>query len=138
MTIFQTIKMIDKTTDLDALAVAVRQQMTSPVKRSRAPKHSPLGQIRSADEKQLVAIGIAIHRQKLKLEETKPKTAAGVLVKCFAQQKSPEFNTRLFFGQLADGRFVVSSRFEYYVKTKDRKKAANLYNKLTSPRNVNR
>lgn len=44
--------------------------------------------------------------------------------------KSVARNTVLFFGVLADGRFVVSSRFQWEVRTKDRSKAESVFRSL--------
>lgn len=57
------------------------------------------------------------------------KTAAGN-IQVIASAHCPARNTRVFFGTLPDGRFVVSSRFEYYVITTDQKKAERKFQEV--------
>ena len=57
------------------------------------------------------------------------KTAAGN-IQVIASGHCPARNTRVFFGTLTDGRFAVSSRFEYYVLTTNRQKAERKFEEL--------
>ncbi len=57
------------------------------------------------------------------------KTAAG-LVSVISSAKSAVRNTTMFFGTLEDGRFVVTSRFQWEVRTKDRAKAESVFRDL--------
>jgi hypothetical protein len=58
------------------------------------------------------------------------KTAAGNIQVITSEQCPSRGNTRVFFGTLDDGRFVVSSRFEYYVVTANRQKAERKFEEL--------
>ena len=58
------------------------------------------------------------------------KTAAGEVQVIDSAKCPARGNTRVFFGTLADGRYVVSSRFEYYVKTSDRSKAEKKFREM--------
>lgn len=58
------------------------------------------------------------------------KTAAGNIQVINSAKCQSRGNTRVFFGILEDGRFVVSSRFEYYVRTTDRSKAESKFQEL--------
>jgi hypothetical protein len=57
-------------------------------------------------------------------------TAAGtieVLSKGLAPSRG---NTTMFLGRLADGRFTVTSRFQYEIKTKSEQKARKAFEAL--------
>lgn len=58
------------------------------------------------------------------------KTAAGNMQVTASSQCPSRGNTRVFFGTLDDGRFAVSSRFEYYVVTGNRQKAERKFEEL--------
>ena len=58
------------------------------------------------------------------------KTAAGNIQVITSSQCPSRGNTRVFLGTLEDGRFVVSSRFEYYVVTANRQKAERKFEEL--------
>lgn len=60
---------------------------------------------------------------------TTTKTAAGD-IRVLAQAMSSVRGTTMFLGVLADGRFVVSSRFQYEVRTADRTKAERKFKEL--------
>lgn len=57
------------------------------------------------------------------------KTAAGE-ISVISSAPSVVRNTTMFFGTLADGRYVVTSRFQWEVRTKDRSKAESVFNSL--------
>jgi hypothetical protein len=50
-------------------------------------------------------------------------SAAGMIEVLNETRAASRGNTRMWLGRLADGRFVVTSRFEYYIRTADRTKA---------------
>lgn len=58
------------------------------------------------------------------------KTAAGNVQVIDSAKCEERGNTRMFFGTLQDGRFVVSSRFEYYIRTADRSKAEKKFREM--------
>jgi len=57
------------------------------------------------------------------------KTAAGEIT-VINSARSEVRNTTMFFGTLPDGRFVVTSRFQWEVRTKDRVKAESVFSSL--------
>jgi hypothetical protein len=59
-------------------------------------------------------------------------TAAGKIVVIMSAKCPARGNTRVFFGTLEDGRYVVASRFEYYIKTKKRDVACRKFEELCS------
>lgn len=50
-------------------------------------------------------------------------SAAGMIEVLAETRAASQGGTRMWLGRQADGRFVVTSRFEYYIRTKDRAKA---------------
>lgn len=65
------------------------------------------------------------HRKGLAMNAT-TKTAAGEIC-VLKSAKSTIRNTTVFLGTLPDGRFVVSSRFQWEVRTSDRTKAEKVF-----------
>jgi hypothetical protein len=57
------------------------------------------------------------------------KTAAGEM-QVISEGKSAERGTTMFFGVLPCGRFCVSSRFQWEVRTKSREKAERVFKEL--------
>jgi hypothetical protein len=58
------------------------------------------------------------------------KTAAGVIDVIEQAQSASRGGAMMFFGVLADGRFVVTSRFQYEIRTSDRAKAERKFKEL--------
>ena len=58
------------------------------------------------------------------------KTAAGMIEVLDSARSDVRGGTTMFFGVMADGRFVVTSRFQYEVRTKDRTKAERKFREL--------
>jgi hypothetical protein len=54
-------------------------------------------------------------------------TAAGTISVISQGRAASRGNTTVWFGQMADGRFVVTSRFQWEVRTKDRSKAESVF-----------
>lgn len=59
------------------------------------------------------------------------KTAAGEIDVISSAFSAVRGTTRLWFGTLPDGRFVVASRFQVELRTSDRAKASELFERLT-------
>lgn len=57
-------------------------------------------------------------------------TAAGMISVIQSAQSAERGGTTLWLGTMADGRFVVTSRFQYEIRTKDLSKAQSVFNKL--------
>lgn len=58
-------------------------------------------------------------------------TAAGIMTEVFASAKcESRGQTIVYFGVLADGRFSVASKFQWEIRTKDRRKAEAVFSKL--------
>jgi len=58
------------------------------------------------------------------------KTAAGMIDVLDSARSEVRGGTTMFFGVMADGRFVVTSRFQYELRTKDRAKAERKFREL--------
>lgn len=58
------------------------------------------------------------------------KTAAGMIEVLDSGRSDVRGGTTMFLGVMADGRFVVTSRFQYEVRTKDRAKAESKFRDL--------
>jgi len=58
------------------------------------------------------------------------KTAAGLVDVINSGFSSVRGGTKMFFGTLGDGRYVVTSRFQYEVRTTDRAKAERKFKEL--------
>ena len=58
------------------------------------------------------------------------KTAAGMIEVLSQARSEVRGGTTMFFGVMADGRFVVTSRFQYEIRTKDRAKAEKKFASL--------
>jgi len=57
-------------------------------------------------------------------------TAAGP-IEVIRESRSPlRGNTTMWLGRLSDGRFVVTSRFQYEIRTKDRVRAERRFEEL--------
>ena len=61
---------------------------------------------------------------------TMTKTAAGMIDVLGSARSEVRGGTTMFFGVMADGRFVVTSRFQYELRTKDRAKAERKFREL--------
>jgi hypothetical protein len=61
---------------------------------------------------------------------TTTKTAAGSIQVLSSARAINHGQATMFFGIMPDGRFVVTSRFEYYVRTNDRSKAEAMFASL--------
>jgi hypothetical protein len=61
---------------------------------------------------------------------TTTKTAAGEIRVLAKAASAVRGGTTMFFGLLSDGRFVVTSRFQYEILTSDRAKAARKFQEL--------
>lgn len=57
-------------------------------------------------------------------------TAAGPVAVISSAKSAVRGGTTLFFGSLEDGRFVVTSRFQYEIRTTDRAKAERKFEEL--------
>lgn len=60
------------------------------------------------------------------------KTAAGEINVIQFAKSSARGGTTMFLGMLGDGRFVVTSRFQYEIRTRDRAKADRKFKELTN------
>ena len=59
------------------------------------------------------------------------KTAAGEINVIDSAKSAVRGGTTMFIGTLGDGRFVVTSRFQYEIRTTDRVKADRKFKELT-------
>lgn len=60
------------------------------------------------------------------------KTAAGMIQVEYKATSAARGGTTMFFGVLADGRFVVTSMWQYEIRTKNREKALAKFHELCS------
>lgn len=58
------------------------------------------------------------------------KTAAGSIEVIQSAKSAVRGGTTVFLGVMTDGRFTVSSRFQYEIRTKDRAKAERKFAEL--------
>jgi hypothetical protein len=58
------------------------------------------------------------------------QTAAGMIAVEFQATCAARGGTTIFFGRMADGRFVVTSRWQYEIRTKFREKALAKFHSL--------
>lgn len=58
------------------------------------------------------------------------KTAAGQITVISTGRAATRGNATMFFGTLPDGRYVVTSRFQYELRTGDRAKAEQKFKEL--------
>ena len=63
-------------------------------------------------------------------ETNMTNTAAGPVEVISAAKSAVRGGTTMFFGSLRDGRFVVTSRFQYEIRTTDRAKAERKFEEL--------
>ena len=62
---------------------------------------------------------------------TTAKTAAGEISVITSAFSAVRGGTRIFFGSLPCGRFVVASRFQIEIRTKNRERAAGKFKEIT-------
>lgn len=62
--------------------------------------------------------------------KTTVKTAAGEIAPIASNFSAQRGGTRLFFGTLPDGRFVVASRFQVELRATDRARAEKRFKEL--------
>ena len=63
---------------------------------------------------------------------TTAKTAAGEISVVTSAFSAVRGGTRIFFGSLPCGRFVVASRFQIEIRTNSRERAASKFKEITA------